>query len=56
MKNKISNCIQKSAENPIEIICPSNTDCPRPNKCDKKKTNQKMSWINQIKEDIIKRR
>ena len=48
--------IKKSAENPIEIICPSSENCPRPDKCDKKKSNKKMSWINQIKEDIIKGR
>ena len=39
---------------PIDIICQRSTNCPRDKKCENiTKTRTKISWVSQIKEDIL---
>ena len=46
--------IEKALENPVDIICQRSTSCPRNISCDNTiKTRKKISWISQIKDDII---
>ena len=41
-------------ENPPQIICPRSTNCPKEKYCeDKPKSRKKVSWLNEIKEDIL---
>ena len=43
-----------SLENPIEIICQSDANCSIHNpKNSTMNTNKKITWTNQIKEDIL---
>ena len=46
--------VSDAVENPINIICSRSTECPRMKKCDGKKQPKRISWINQIKKEIIK--
>ena len=45
----------EAAENPVDIICQRSTNCPRLNNCENfPKSRKKISWTNQIKEEILK--
>ena len=53
---KITNIVwmKEALENPINIICQRSTNCPRNVPCDNIiKTRKKISWINQIKDEIL---
>ena len=42
-------------DNPVDIFCQRSTNCPRINNCENyPKSRKKISWTNQIKEDILK--
>ena len=45
--------VSDAVENPINIICARSTECPRTKRCDGKKETKRISWINQIKQEII---
>tara|TARA_B100000959_G_C14869425_1_gene577714 strand:- start:600 stop:1103 length:504 start_codon:yes stop_codon:yes gene_type:complete len=45
--------VSDSIQNPVEIICARSTECPRSKRCDGKKKIKRVSWINQIKSEII---
>ena len=41
-------------ENPINITCQRSTNCPRNKTCDNiLKTHKKISWVSQIKKEIL---
>jgi len=45
----------EAAENPVDIICQRSTNCPRLDNCENfPKSRKKISWTNQIKEEILK--
>lgn len=42
---------------PVDIICQRSTSCPRINNCENfPKSRKKISWTNQIKKDILKKK
>ena len=46
--------MEEALKNPVDIICQRSTSCPRNTSCDNTvKTRKKISWISQIKDDII---
>jgi len=48
------NWVKEAVEQEINIICPRSTNCPREKMCTgTKKMKKKVSWLNQIKKDII---
>ena len=48
--------IIKAIDKPIDIICQASTDCPRKKPCENNpKKTKKISWTNQIKEEILKK-
>ena len=43
-----------SINNPIAIICPRSTNCPIENQCKSSiKSEKKISWLNEVKNEII---
>jgi len=45
----------EAADNPVDIICQRSTNCPRLDNCENfPKSRKKISWTNQIKEEILK--
>jgi hypothetical protein len=45
----------EAAENPVDIICQRSTNCPRLDNCENfPKSRKKISWTNQIKEEILR--
>ena len=47
--------IIEALEHPIDITCQRSTNCPRLEKCENiVKTRKKISWVSQIKKDILK--
>ncbi len=41
---------------PIDITCQKSTNCPRNEKCENiLKTRKKISWVSQIKDEILKK-
>ena len=46
--------IEEAAKNEVDIICARSTSCPRKKRCDGKAKTKKISWINQVKQEIIK--
>jgi len=45
----------EAAENPVDIICQRSTNCARLDNCENfPKSRKKISWTNQIKEEILK--
>ena len=48
--------VEDSIYNPVQLICPQNKQCPRPILPKQKLDNKKnFSWLNEIKQDIIKK-
>ena len=44
-----------AAETPVDIICQRSTNCQRLNNCENfPKSRKKISWTNQIKDEILK--
>ena len=48
------NWIADATKNDVDIICERSTSCPRTKNCDGDKKKKEISWINQVKKDIIK--
>ena len=46
--------ISDALDNQIDITCTTSSACPRPVKCDGEKMKKNVSWINEIKKEIIK--
>jgi len=46
--------ITNALDNEINITCTTSNDCPRPVKCNGNKMKKNVSWINEIKKEIIK--
>ena len=46
--------IADATNNDVDIICERSTNCPRTQSCDGGKKKKEVSWINQVKKDIIK--
>ena len=46
--------ITDALDNQIDITCTRSNNCPRPIKCDGQKMKKNISWINEIKKEIIK--
>ena len=47
--------LNDAAESPVDIICQRSTNCPRLENCENfPKSRKKISWTNQIKDDILK--
>ena len=47
--------LNDAAERPVDIICQRSTNCPRITNCENfPKSRKKISWTNQIKDDILK--
>ena len=46
--------IADAIDNNVDVICERSTNCPRTKRCDGKKKTKKISWINQVKKEIIK--
>ena len=45
----------EAADNPVDIICQRSTNCPRLDNCENfPKSRKKISWTNQIKDEILK--
>jgi long-subunit acyl-CoA synthetase (AMP-forming) len=42
------------ASKPVNIICPRSTSCPRLELCGKSPQKSKISWMNEIKDEILK--
>ena len=42
------------ASKPVNIICPRSTSCPRLELCGKAPEKSKISWMNEIKDEILK--
>ena len=42
------------ANKPVNIICPRSTSCPQLELCGKSPQKSKISWMNEIKDEIIK--
>ena len=42
-----------SVKNQVNIICARSTECPRIKRCDGKNKPKRISWINQIKKEIV---
>lgn len=45
--------VTKGANNPVNIICPRSTSCPRLELCGKSPEKSKISWMNEIKDEIL---
>lgn len=45
--------ISESVDNDVDIICSKNTSCPRKKRCDGTEQVNKVSWMNQVKKEII---
>ena len=47
--------VEDSIYNPIQLICPQNKDCPMPMHKKASEDKKNFSWLNEIKQDIIKK-
>tara|TARA_B100000029_G_scaffold311111_1_gene303610 strand:- start:131 stop:574 length:444 start_codon:yes stop_codon:yes gene_type:complete len=45
--------VSKALKNKVNVICTRSTECPRNKQCDDKPKVKCISWINQIKKEII---
>ena len=46
--------ISEGLNNPIQVICPRSSNCPKEKVCeDQPKRGKKVSWLNEIKQEII---
>ena len=45
--------ITDALDNQIDITCATSNDCPRSVKCDGQEMKKNVSWINEIKKEII---